>query len=175
MVLAQGKLNGLVCLGEVLFLQNNQKYTEPLFKLRASPVFASGFLFVGVDQAQSLHNPETQLPNENAGFPMPQQLVDLTLAEVEDLVLVVAPVLIPIFGEVKWYNAPLDLDGKSFRFPWQTEILRKRSTASLRANSRPNYSFKLIQIPNRYWASQEVRPAAGTIRPCSEAKMPKNR
>ena len=190
-----------------------------------------------MDQAQSLHNPEAQLPNDNAGFPMPQQLVDLTLAEVKDFVPVVAPVLIPIFGAlgllhyptkpismavqvatvsictylqrsppigyeyavrdllssevpqaytyttirteqqadgnlmgvirartrkasvlpreygpVNWDNAPLDLDGKSLRFPWQIEILRKIITASLRASphSRSNYSFKVIQIPNRY-------------------------
>ena len=45
---------------------------------------ASG-LFVGVDQAQPLHDPDAQLPRENPGFPMPQQLADLTLGEVEDL------------------------------------------------------------------------------------------
>ena len=88
LVLAQGKMSGLVDLGEVLFLLNNQNYSEPLLKLRASLqhwlysslVFASG-LFVGRDQAKSLHHPtETQLPNENAEFPMPQHLADLTLA-----------------------------------------------------------------------------------------------
>ena len=36
LVLAQGKMNGLVCIDDLLFLQNNQKYTDPLFKLRAS-------------------------------------------------------------------------------------------------------------------------------------------
>ena len=36
LVLAQVKLSGLVGLGEVLFLQINQDYTEPLLKLRAS-------------------------------------------------------------------------------------------------------------------------------------------
>ena len=60
-------------------------------------VYASG-LFVGVDQAQPLHDSDAQLPLENPGFPMPQQLADLTLAEVEDLVPVVALVLIPIVG-----------------------------------------------------------------------------
>ena len=73
MVLAQGKINGL---SEELFMQDKQNYMELLLKLRASLqhwlysslVFASG-LFVGVDQAQLLHNPDTQLPNENAGFP----------------------------------------------------------------------------------------------------------
>ena len=64
---------------------------------------------MGVDQAQSIHNPETQLPNENAGFPMPQQLADLTLAEVEDLVPVVAPVLIPKFGPLGLLPHPTKL------------------------------------------------------------------
>ena len=65
--------------------------------LYSTLIYASG-LFVGVDQAQPLHHLDEQLPRENAGFPMPQQLADLTLAEVEDLVPVVAPVLIPILG-----------------------------------------------------------------------------
>ena len=87
-------MNSLIGLCEVLFLRNKKDYTEPLFKLRASLqhwlysslVIASG-LFVGVDQAQALHNADTQLSSEKAGFPMPQQLCDLTLPEVEDLVL----------------------------------------------------------------------------------------
>ena len=105
LVLAQSKMNGLVGLGEVLFLKNNQNYIEQLFKLRASLqpwqfsslVFASG-LFKGVDQVQLPHEPEAQLPSKNAVFPMPQQFADLTPAEVEDLVPVVAPVPVPIFG-----------------------------------------------------------------------------
>ena len=113
LVLAQGKMSGLVGLAEVLFLQKNQNYTELLFKLRASLqlwlysslVFASD-LFVVVDQAQWLHSPETQLPNENAGFPMSQQLADFTLAEVEHLVPVFAPVLIPIFGPLGLLRCP---------------------------------------------------------------------
>ena len=73
--------------------------------LYSTLIYASG-LFVGVDQAQPLHDPDTQLPRENPGFPMPQQLADLTLAEVEDLVLVVAPVLIPIFGALGLLRYP---------------------------------------------------------------------
>ena len=84
-----------------MFSQNGHNYTDHLFRMRASVqhwlystlIYASG-LFVGVDQAQPLHHPDAQLPRENAGFPLPQQLADLTLAEVEDF----APVLIPIFG-----------------------------------------------------------------------------
>ena len=79
LVLAQGKLCCLIGLGEVLFMQNGQIYTNDLFQMRASVQhwlysslsYASG-LFVGVDQAQSLHNPDTQLPRENAGLPTPQ-------------------------------------------------------------------------------------------------------
>ena len=62
--------------------------------LYSTLIYASG-LFVGVDQAQPLHDPDTQLPRENPGFPLPQQLADLTLADMEDLVPVVASVLIP--------------------------------------------------------------------------------
>ena len=107
LVLAQGKLASLLGCGEILFTQNGHNYTEHLFRMRASVqhwlystlVYASG-LFVGVDQAQPLHDSDAQLPRENPGFPMPQQLADLTLAEMEDLVPVVAPVLIPIFGHL---------------------------------------------------------------------------
>ena len=100
-------------------MQNGHNYTEHLFKMRASVqhwlystlIYASG-LFVGVDQAQPLSDPEAQLPRENPGFPMPQQLADLTLAEVEDLVPVVAPVLIPIFeplGLLRYPTNPVSL------------------------------------------------------------------
>ena len=36
LVLAQGKMSRLIGWGEVFFLQNNQSYAEPLFKMRAS-------------------------------------------------------------------------------------------------------------------------------------------
>ena len=61
---------------------------------------------MGVDQAQSLQNPETQLPNENAGLPMPQQLANLTLAEAEHLVPVIAPVLVSNFGPLRLLRDP---------------------------------------------------------------------
>ena len=113
LVLAQGKLTSLLGCGEVFFTQNGHNYTEHLFRMRASVqhwlystlIYASG-LFVRVDQAQPLHDPDAQLPQENPGFPMPQQLADLTLAEVEDLVAVVAPVLIPIFGALGLLRCP---------------------------------------------------------------------
>ena len=199
-----------------------------------------------VDQSQ--HDSEAQLPRENAGFPMPQQLADLTLAEVEELVPVMAPVLVPVFaplgllrypikpvsmavhvttmsiftylqgsppmdyefvirellscevpqvyttlkteqqaeenmmgvlrartrkatilpreyGPVNWYNAPLDLRGQPFRFPWSSDNLRKIINASLRAspNTRSNYHFKFIKIPNRYWKEPVGYPRARRI------------
>ena len=55
---------------------------------------------MGVDQSQPLHNSDQQIPRETAGFPLPQQIADLTLAEVEDFVAAMAPVLAPIFGAV---------------------------------------------------------------------------
>ena len=113
LVLAQGKLASLLGCGELLFTQNGHNYSEQLFRMRASIqhwlystlIYASG-LFVGVDQALPLHDPDAQLPPEIPGFPMPQQLADLTLAEVEDLVPVVAPVLILIFGALGLLRYP---------------------------------------------------------------------
>ena len=63
-----------------------------------------------------------------------------------------ARVLSREYGPVNWYNAPLDLDGKPFRFPWQNEILRWIMTTSLGAspNLRSNYNSKFIQRSNRY-------------------------
>ena len=71
-----------------------------MWKLRASLqhylfsslVIAFG-LCVGVEQAQALHDTETQLPREKAGFAMPQKLSYLTVDEVE-----VTLALVPIFG-----------------------------------------------------------------------------
>ena len=55
---------------------------------------------MGADQAYALQNADTKVPGENAGFPMPQELADPTLAEVGHLVPVIAPVLIAIFGRL---------------------------------------------------------------------------
>ena len=105
LILAQGQLRSLTRWGHLLNSKDQQDYVTQLERMRASLqhwlystlVFASG-LFVGVDQSQPLHNSERQLPAETAGFPMPQQIADLTLAEVEDFVAVMASVLAPIFG-----------------------------------------------------------------------------
>ena len=178
---------------------------------------------------------------------MPQQLADLTLAEVEDLVPVVAPVLIPIFGPlgllryptkpvsmavhfatvsistyfqssppmdyeqvvretlsgevpqvyttktvqqpeenmmgvvrarsrkatvlpreygpVNWYNAPVGLHGQPFRFPWSADFIKIVINSSLRVspNVRPDYKFKFIPVPNRYWKEPVGYPRAGPL------------
>ena len=107
LVLAQGQLRSLTRWGHLMNSKDQQNYSAQLERMRASIqhwlystlVFASG-LFVGVDQSQPLHNAERQIPWELAGFPMPQQLAELTLAEVEDFVATMAPVLAPIFGAI---------------------------------------------------------------------------
>ena len=55
---------------------------------------------MGIDQVQPLHDSDRQLPWETAGFPMPQQLAGLTLAEVKDFVPAMGSVLAPIFGAI---------------------------------------------------------------------------
>ena len=105
LVLAQGQLRSLTRWGHLMTSKDQQDYSAQLERMRASIqhwlystlVFASG-LFVGVDQSQPLHNSDQQIPRETAGFPLPQQIADLTLAEVEDFVAAMAPVLSPIFG-----------------------------------------------------------------------------
>ena len=69
------------------------------------------------------------------------------------------------YGPVNWYNAPLDLNGKPFRFLWPTELLRKIIISSLRAcpNARSNYAFKPTQIPYRYWKEPVGYPRARPI------------
>ena len=107
LVLAQGQLRSLTRWGHLKNSKDQQNYSAQLERMRASIqhwlystlVFASG-LFVGVDQSQPLHNEERQIPWELAGFPMPQQLAELTLAKVEDFVATMAPVLAPIFGAI---------------------------------------------------------------------------
>ena len=107
LVIAQGQLRSLTRWGHLMTSKDQQDYSAQLERMRASVqhwlyttmVFASG-LFVGVDQSQSLHNSDRQIPRETAGFPMPQQIADLTLAEVEDFVAAMAPVLAPIFGAI---------------------------------------------------------------------------
>ena len=107
LVLAQGQLRSLTRWSHLMGSKDKQDYSAQLERMHASIqhwlystlVFASG-LFVGVDQSQPLHNSHRQIPSETAGFPMPQHIADLTLAEVEDFVATMAPVLASIFGAV---------------------------------------------------------------------------
>ena len=113
LILAQGQLRSMVHWSHILYTKDQQNYSAQQERIRASmphwlfstSVFASG-LFVGVDQVQPLHDSERQLPWETAGSPMPQQLADQTLAETEDFVPAMAPVLPPIFGAIKVSRYP---------------------------------------------------------------------
>ena len=62
-------------------------------------------------------NPATEFPNENAGIPMLQQLTDLTLAELEDLVPVVDPVLVPVFGPLGLLRYPTKPESMAVHLP----------------------------------------------------------
>ena len=167
LVMAQCKMSGLIGQGEVLFLQNNQNYTEFLFSscghccctvFFSSLVFASGLL-VGVDQAQSLHIPESQLPKECAGLPLPQQLADLTLAEVADLVPVIAPVLIPIFGPFGflWYpTKPIVM---------AVQIATASICTYLQGSPSMDYQFIVCDL-----LSSEVPPACTTVKTEQQAE-----
>ena len=117
LVIAQGQLRSLIRWGHIMTSKDQQDYPAQLERMRASVqhwlystlVFAS-VLFVGVDQSQPLHNADRQIPRETAGCPMPQQIADLTLAEVEDIVAAMAPVLAPIFGAIgvcRYHTKPL--------------------------------------------------------------------
>ena len=107
LVLAQGQMSNLTRWGHLMCSKDQQDYAAQLERRRASIqhwlystlIFASG-LFVGVNQEQLLHNSDGQIPWETAGFPMPQQIADLTLAELEDFVATMAPVLAPPFGAI---------------------------------------------------------------------------
>ena len=107
LIFAQGQLRSLIPWGDILCTKDKQDYSAQLEHMRASIqhwlystlVFVSG-MFVGIDQVQPLHDSDRQLPWETAGFPMPQQLADLTLAEVEDIVPAMGSVLAPIFGAI---------------------------------------------------------------------------
>ena len=125
LVLAQGQLRSLIRWGHLMNSKDQQNYSAQLERMRASIqhwlystlVFASG-LFVGVDQSQPLHNAERQIPWELAGFPMPQQLAELTLAEVEDSVATMAPVLAPIFGAIGVCRYPTKPSREQCRCIW---------------------------------------------------------
>ena len=107
LILAQWQLRSLTRWEHLMTSKDQQDYSAQLERMRASVqhwlcstlVFASG-LFVGVDQSQPLHNSDRQIPRKTVGFHLPQQIADLTLAEVENFVAAMAPVMAPIFGAV---------------------------------------------------------------------------
>ena len=82
-----------------------------------------------------------------------------------------AAVLPREYGPVIWYNAPVDLHGQPFRFPWSVEFVKKTINSSLRASSnvRPDYKLKFIQVPNCYWKEPVGYPRA---RPLDCANVP---
>ena len=71
------------------------------------------------------------------------------------------------YGPMNWYNAPLNLDGKPFRFLWHAELLRQVITGSLRTSyhAPSNYELKLLRVPNQYWKEPVGYPLARPIVP----------
>ena len=76
-----------------------------------------------------------------------------------------AAVLPREYGPVNWYNAPVDLNGQPFRFPWSSDFIKKmiNSCLGISPNVRPDYKFKIIQVPNRYWKEPVGYPRARPI------------
>ena len=64
-----------------------------------------------------------------------------------------AAVLPREYGPVNRYNAPMDLHGQPFPFPWTVDFIKKTINSSLDASPtvRSDYKFKFIKVPNRYW------------------------
>ena len=78
------------------------------------------------------------------------------------------PIASPLSREhspVKWYAAPLSINGFPFRFPRSQETLRKIIRACTRASScvDPLYLFKCITFPNRYWKESVGWPRARPV------------
>ena len=155
LVIARGNISGLTALAKLLQRKDAQDYPAHLERMTTSLyhwiycslVFASG-LFVGVDKHQPLYDGR-QLVTEVAGFLTPNQLADFTLAEVEDLVPVLAPVLTPIFGPTGILRYPT----KHLRLAWETPTV---SILTFLKNVKPyNYQQMLerglfLLIPRMY-------------------------
>ena len=146
LVLAQGQLRSLTRWGHLMNSNDQQNYSAQLERLCASIqhwlystlVFASG-LFVGVDQSQPLHSSERQIPWEMAGFPMPQQLADLTLAEVEDFVATMAAVLAQSSAQLVCAGTQLSPSREQYRCIWypSAPIFKDAPRRPTRALYRP--------------------------------------
>ena len=102
MILAQGQLRSLTRWSHVLYVKDQQDYSAQLERLRASMQhwLYSTLIYVEDCSLVPLHESNRQLLWETAGFPMPQQLADLTLAEVEGFIPAMVSVLAPIFGAI---------------------------------------------------------------------------
>ena len=163
LILAQGKLRSLTRWGHLMTSKDQQDYSAQLERMRASIqhwlystlVFASG-LFVGVDQSQPLHNSDQQISRETAGFPMPQQIADLTLAEVEDFVAAMAPVLAPIFGAVGVCRYPTK--------PLATAVQVHMVSFSTYLRGRPSLTYPRVihavlsgEVPHEYTTIKSER------------------
>ena len=63
-----------------------------------------------------------------------------------------AAVLPRKYGPVNWYNAPVDLNGQPFHFPWSSDFIKRviNSCLQISPHVRSDYKFKFIQVPNRY-------------------------
>ena len=163
LVLAQGQLRSLTRWGHLMTSKDQQDYSAQLERMRASVqhwlystlVFASG-LFVGVDQCQPLHNSDQQIPRETAGFPLPQQIADLTLAEVEDFIAAMAPVLAPIFGAVGVCRYPTK--------PLATAVQMHMVSFSTYLRGRPSLAYPRVissvlsgEVPHGYTTLKSER------------------
>ena len=76
-----------------------------------------------------------------------------------------AAVLPREYGPINWNNAPVDLYGQPFRFPWSSYFIKKliNPCLQLSLHARSNYKFKFIQVPNRYWKEPVGYPRARPI------------
>ena len=143
LVIAQGDIKGLTTLAGLLEKKDAQEYTAHLEAMNlslyhwiyCSLVFASG-LFVGIDKKQPLYDGR-QLVSDVAGILTPNQLADFTLSEVEDLIPVLAPVLIPIFGAtgiLRYPTKPLQIASETGSVSIVT-FLKKGKTTGLSTNA----------------------------------------
>ena len=69
------------------------------------------------------------------------------------------------YGPINWLNAPVDLNGQPFRFPWSSDSIKKMINPCLQLSLhvRSDYKFKFIQVPNRYWKEPVAHPRTRPI------------
>ena len=109
---------------------------------------------MGVDQEQSLHNSETQLPNANA--------------KVEDLVPVTAPVLIPIFrplGLLRYPTKPISM---------AVQVATVSICTYLQGSPPTDYEYAVrellsSEVAQTYSTAEEIM--MGVIRDCTRSSV----